>query len=94
MMKSVVNTHPNTQMINAITIIDNKNDKHPFISFVNFVFVLIQELLPTYQNYPVLQLYLVQMSSCCRALHLLVPLSHCGEHKTDLLTAILRKLLL
>ena len=52
--KSVENTHPNTQMISAITIIDNKNDKHPFISFMNFASVLIQELLPTYQNYPVL----------------------------------------
>lgn len=39
MMKSVENTHPNTQMISAITIIDNKNDKHPFISYMNFVFV-------------------------------------------------------
>lgn len=54
--KSVTNIHPNTQMISAITIIDNKNDKHPLISFMNFVSVLIQELLPTYQNYPVLLL--------------------------------------
>ena len=54
--KSVTNIHPNTQMISAITIIDNKNDKHPFIRFMNFVSVLIQELLPTYQNYPVLLL--------------------------------------
>ena len=41
MMKSVENTHPNTQMITAITIIDNRNDKQPLISFMNFVSVLI-----------------------------------------------------
>lgn len=40
-------------------------------------------------------LYLVQMSSCCREFQLSVrSSSHCGDNESNLLTAILRKLLL